>query len=109
MTEITLKNAVVLSMAPGQEEPFPADIFIGNGRIKAIGTNLPSSGKVIDADGLVVMPGFVQSHIHLCQTLFRNMAEDMELLNWLHQKIWPLEAAHSERSLRASARLGLAE
>ncbi len=109
MAEITIKNAHILSLAPDQDDPFEGDVFVKDGRIQAIGTSLPPVGKVIDASGLILMPGFVQSHIHLCQTLFRNMAEDLELLDWLRQKIWPFEAAHSEASLRASARLGLAE
>ena len=109
MTEITIKNAQILSMDPDREDPFQGDVFVKDGRIEAIGLSLPAVGKVLNADGMLLMPGFVQSHIHLCQTLFRNMAEDLELLDWLHLKIWPLEASHSESSLRASARLGLAE
>jgi len=75
------------------------------GRVKA-----PSAAAlVLDARGCAVMPGFVQTHVHLCQALFRGMADDLPLLEWLKQRIWPLEAAHDERSLYASARLGLAE
>ena len=55
------------------------------------------------------MPGLIQSHVHLCQTLFRGLAEDQPLLAWLRERIWPLEAAHDPDSLRASARLGIAE
>ena len=55
------------------------------------------------------MPGLVQAHLHLCQTLFRGLAEDKPLLAWLREHIWPLEAAHDPDSLRASARLGIAE
>ena len=47
--------------------------------------------------------------MHLCQTLFRGLAEDQRLLAWLRERIWPLEAAHDPDSLRASARLGIAE
>jgi 5-methylthioadenosine/S-adenosylhomocysteine deaminase len=47
--------------------------------------------------------------VHLCQTLFRGLAEDRPLLSWLRDRIWPLEAAHDPDSLRASARLGIAE
>jgi len=65
--------------------------------------------RSIDVRGLVVVPGLVQSHVHLCQTLFRGLAEDQPLLAWLHERIWPLEAAHDQASLRASARLGIAE
>ena len=55
------------------------------------------------------MPGLVQAHIHLCQTLFRGLSEERPLLAWLRERIWPLEAAHDATSLRASARLGIAE
>ena len=64
---------------------------------------------MIDATGCFVVPGLVQAHIHLCQTLFRGLAEERPLLAWLRERIWPLEAAHDAASLRASARLGIAE
>ncbi|MHC4831212.1 MAG: 5'-deoxyadenosine deaminase, partial [Planctomycetota bacterium] len=63
----------------------------------------------IDLGGKVVIPGLCQSHVHLCQTLFRNQADDLALLDWLKQRIWPFEAAHDAASLRASADLGIAE
>jgi 5-methylthioadenosine/S-adenosylhomocysteine deaminase len=64
---------------------------------------------VIDARGAAVLPGFVQTHIHLCQTLFRGAADDLPLIDWLKRRVWPLEAAHTPASVRASARLGIAE
>ncbi len=64
---------------------------------------------MIDATGCAVIPGFVQAHVHLCQALFRGLADDLPLLEWLRKRIWPLEAAHNENSLYASAMLGLAE
>jgi 5-methylthioadenosine/S-adenosylhomocysteine deaminase len=51
----------------------------------------------------------VQTHIHLCQTLFRGAADDLPLIDWLKQRVWPMEAAHTPASVRASARLGIAE
>ncbi len=109
MADITIKNAEILTLTHTRQEPFKGDVFIQGNRIAEIAPNLPPRGTVVDATGLLLMPGFVQSHIHLCQTLFRNTAEDLELLDWLHQKIWPLEAAHNEASLRASVQLGLVE
>jgi 5-methylthioadenosine/S-adenosylhomocysteine deaminase len=64
---------------------------------------------VIDARGAYLLPGFVQTHVHLCQTLFRGYADDMPLLEWLKRRIWPMEAAHSPSTLRASARLAASE
>ncbi len=66
-------------------------------------------GESVDASRLTALPGFVQTHLHLCQTMFRGLADDLGLLEWLKLKIFPLEAAHDARSMRASALLGLAE
>jgi 5-methylthioadenosine/S-adenosylhomocysteine deaminase len=86
------------------------DLLIKAGRIAAIADGV-SGGlvRVVDARGCAVVPGFVQAHVHLCQTLMRGMADDLPLLDWLRDRIWPLEAAHDERTLAASAELGLAE
>lgn len=65
--------------------------------------------QIFDAKNCIAIPGFIQTHIHLCQTLFRGMAEDMELLDWLKLKIFPLEAAHNEKSIYYSALLGITE
>ena len=67
------------------------------------------SGEIISAENMVLVPGFIQTHIHLCQTLFRGMADDLALLDWLQLKIFPYENAHNENSLKASVRLGLNE
>ena len=85
------------------------DLLISDGRIAEIGQSRVAAGITIDASGCVVLPGFVQTHIHLCQTLFRGSADDLSLIDWLKKRIWPMEAAHSVSSLRASARLGIAE
>jgi 5-methylthioadenosine/S-adenosylhomocysteine deaminase len=95
------------------------DLLVRDGRIAAVGAigegsrtgvddpGLPDSR--IDARGGYVLPGFVQTHIHLCQTLFRGYADDMPLMEWLRRRIWPMEAAHDASSLRASTRLAAAE
>jgi cytosine/adenosine deaminase-related metal-dependent hydrolase len=93
----------------------PGDLAIEGGKIVALGheaTELSRAGGVwreIDASGCVVMPGLVQAHVHLVQTLFRGMADDVPLLAWLRKFIWPLEAAHDDASLALSAELGAAE
>lgn len=57
----------------------------------------------------VLIPGLIQPHIHLCQTLFRGLAENRPLLDWLRDRIFPLEAAHDPDSMYLSAVLGLRE
>lgn len=86
-----------------------ADIFVEDGRIAGLGKIDRTTDRIVDAEGCVVLPGFVQTHIHLCQTLFRGLADDLALIDWLKKRVWPLEAAHSEDSIAASARLGIAE
>jgi cytosine/adenosine deaminase-related metal-dependent hydrolase len=88
-----------------------ADLLIEDGRIARIGKGLraPRGAEAIECAGKAVLPGLVQAHVHLCQALFRNQADGLELLDWLNQRLWPYEAAHDARSLRFSARLGIAE
>lgn len=96
-----ITGGTLLPMVDGAA-PVVGDLGIAGDRIVP-----PGTGEVIDATGCYVMPGLVQTHIHLVQTIFRGLAEDLELLEWLRTRIWPLEAAHDESSLRATARLGL--
>ena len=86
------------------------DVSIRNGRIDAIGPDIRGShDRVVDAHGDYVLPGLIQTHVHLCQTLFRGYADDMPLMQWLRTRIWPLEAAHTPRTLAAAARLAATE
>ena len=86
------------------------DVWIEDGRIAAVGdVGDVRAERVIDAGGGYVLPGFIQTHVHLCQTLFRGYADDLALLDWLKQRIWPMEAAHTPASLAAAARLAAAE
>jgi len=74
-----------------------------------VGSLGPFGGERVDAGRMAAIPGFVQTHVHLCQTLFRGLADDLELLDWLRTRIFPFEHAHSPSSMYASARIGLAE
>ncbi len=66
-------------------------------------------GEVYNVPDLTLSPGFIQTHVHLCQTLFRGLADDLQLLDWLQLKIFPFENAHNKASLKASVRIGLNE
>ena len=88
------------------------DLHIGtDGRIRSVlDPGAPIDGATeFDASGLIIVPGLVQAHVHLCQTLFRGLSEARPLLRWLRERIWPLEGAHHPETLRASANLGIAE
>ena len=85
-------------------------VSVRNGRIASVGADSPDRhDTTVDAGGSFLLPGFVQTHIHLCQTLFRGYADDLKLMDWLRTRVWPMEAAHTAASLRAAARLACAE
>src|SRR5438105_11546378 len=110
MPATLLRGGTVLAMDAGRSI-VRADLLVEEGRIARVGRGLraPRGAELIDCAGKAVLPGLVQAHVHLCQALFRNHADGLELLDWLAQRIWPYEAAHDARSLRFSARLGIAE
>src|SRR5216110_146503 len=86
------------------------DVTIKDGRIAAVGSNIPERhDRVVEARGGYILPGFIQTHIHLCQTLFRGFADDLPLMEWLRTRVWPMEAAHSPATLRAATRLATTE
>jgi cytosine/adenosine deaminase-related metal-dependent hydrolase len=107
--KILIKNPLIVSM-DSSLRVYRNDILIENDIISKISPNITEKcDEIIDADEFIITPGFIQTHVHLCQTLFRNMAEDMSLLEWLNKKIWPFESLHTPQTLTISAELGIAE
>lgn len=105
---ILIKGGSIVTM-DDQNSIVRGDLLIRNGRIESIGTVKDTDATIIEARGCVVLPGFIQTHLHLCQTLFRGAADDLSLIDWLKKRVWPMEAAHTAGSIAASARLGIAE
>ncbi len=113
MPSVMIKNGTVITMDRERRVVEHCDIIVEDDRIRWVGRvgDVGSAGadRVIDATGHIVIPGLIQTHVHLCQALFRGMSDDMELLDWLRLRTWPLEAAHDEESIYYSALLGIAE
>ena len=108
MPALLIRHAHILTLDDALTE-IDGDLLAIDGRIVAVGqvapSLVPADARVVDARGGWLLPGFVQSHVHLCQTLFRGLADDMPLLEWLRQRVWPLEAAHRPDTLRTAVRL----
>jgi cytosine/adenosine deaminase-related metal-dependent hydrolase len=88
------------------------DVAMLDGAIVQVGdayTPQTDDFTIVDCTGCVVMPGLVQAHVHTCQTLARGRADDLELLDWLRQVIWPYEAALDEAAALAAGELACAE
>jgi cytosine/adenosine deaminase-related metal-dependent hydrolase len=107
--DLVITNATVVTMNASRDVLRDAEIVIQGNRLAKVGprSRTPKTGarRVIDAKGRVVIPGLIHGHLHACQTLCRNHADGLELLDWLRARIWPFEAAHSAKSMRASADL----
>lgn len=110
MGSTLIRNAVIMTMNE-TDEILIGDVLVTGNQITQIGSNIQATDvdRVIEAGGKVLLPGFIQTHIHLCQTLFRGRADDLELIDWLRTRIWPLEAAHNADSVYYSAMLGIGE
>ncbi|ATW25857.1 amidohydrolase family protein [Candidatus Formimonas warabiya] len=105
---ILIKNGYIVTMN-GKSENFLGDILVENDRIKKIEARIVDrADQIIDASDKVIIPGLIQTHVHLCQTLFRNIANDLALMEWL-DIIMPLESCHDEETAYISAKLGIAE
>jgi 5-methylthioadenosine/S-adenosylhomocysteine deaminase len=90
-------------------------VLVMGGRIEAIGraAELEASNpeaERIDARGGIIMPGLVNAHTHAAMTLFRGLADDLDLMEWLEGTIFPAEAAHvDEEFVRIGTRLACLE
>ena len=116
---LLVEGARVLGMTRPADVTPDGALLVEDGAIVALhaearklGVEAHTAGRRVervDARGRWMIPGFVQTHIHLCQTLLRNGPDDLPLLPWLKTHVWPGEAAHDEATLEVSARFGLAE
>ena len=106
---LLIRNGLIVTMNDAYDV-VSGDVSIRDGRIAAIAQSIAERhDAVVDAQGGYVLPGLVQTHVHLCQTLFRSYADDLPLMDWLRTRVWPMEAAHTPASLRAAARLATTE
>ena len=106
---VLFKNATIVTMNAGREV-IQGDLLVDDTQIAAVGGVIEQpADQIIDLNGDLLIPGLIQTHIHLCQTLYRGQADDLELLDWLRQRIWPLEGGHDPESLYDSALLGIGE
>lgn len=103
-----IKDALIVTMNQDREV-LRGDLLVDGDRIVSIGQIEDGADRVIDARGQVLIPGLIQAHVHLCQTLFRGQADDLELLDWLNTRVLPLEGAHDPESIYCSALLGIGE
>lgn len=108
MSKILLKNTEFLA-ANGEMQK--GDIAIEGSVIKEIGGITASwqADRVIDCTDKLAVPGFINTHTHAAMTLFRSYADDMALMDWLENKIWPAEANLTADDVYWGTQLAIAE
>ncbi len=125
MKNILIRNCTVLPMTASKEASekyYTGDVGISGGRIlfagpseavreqaEAFARSQAGTLQEIDGTGKVLMPGLVNLHNHVSMTLLRGYADDMALMPWLTEKIWPFEAKMTAGDVYLGARLGIAE
>ncbi len=111
MSEVVFRNGTILTVDPSHRV-VAGDVACVDGVIVHIGGTYTPQTKdyeLVDCAGCIIMPGLVQAHVHTCQTLARGRADDLELMDWLRNVIWPYEASLDEAAMTASAELACAE
>jgi 5-methylthioadenosine/S-adenosylhomocysteine deaminase len=84
---------------------------VEDGAIVKIGPRIrPRDGdEVIDADGMAIVPGLINGHTHAAMTLFRGHGDDLPLMRWLQEVIWPVEARLDDEDVYWGTRLACVE
>jgi len=107
-------NATIITMNPTRAIITGGAIAIKDNRIAAVGKTDAllrqySGDQVIDVKGKLIIPGLIDTHVHLAQALIRGCADDMALLQWLCERVWVLQGNFTHDDGYVSARLCIAE
>ena len=107
-------NATIITMNPTRDIITGGAIAIKDNRIAAVGKTDAllrqySGDQVIDVKGKLIIPGLIDTHVHLAQALIRGCADDMALIQWLCERVWVLQGNFTHDDGYVSARLCIAE
>ena len=113
--DLIISGGTVVTMDASKRLIENGAVAVKADKIVAVGTEGEiarqfSSKQIINANGKVVIPGLINTHTHIPMTLFRGIADDLDLQEWLTKYIFPAEAKNvTEDFVRVGTRLGLAE
>jgi cytosine/adenosine deaminase-related metal-dependent hydrolase len=108
-------NATIITINPEREVILNGAILVTGSRIAAVGKtsslseHLPNNTNIVSLAGRIILPGLINTHSHLAQSLLRGLAEDLPLHSWLCDAVWPLEASYDADDGYVAARLTIAE
>ncbi|MBC7909511.1 MAG: amidohydrolase [Pyrinomonadaceae bacterium] len=113
--DLIVRGGTIVTMDGERRVIEDGAVAVTGGRITAVGTRAEVEAKytareIIDARGKAIVPGLINGHTHVPMTLFRGLADDLDLNEWLTKYIFPAEAKNvTEEFVRVGTRLGLAE
>jgi cytosine/adenosine deaminase-related metal-dependent hydrolase len=109
-------NATIITINAAREVILDGGVLVTGSRIVGVGktlsfspSSLPLNTKIVSLKGRILLPGLINTHSHLAQSLLRGLAEDLPLHSWLCDAIWPLEASYDADDGYVAARLTIAE
>ncbi|MEE3380314.1 MAG: amidohydrolase [Succiniclasticum sp.] len=109
MSKILIKNAEIVTDGPDYPKKY---IGITDRKITYIGKDKPEGyddAQVIDATGKLAAAGMVNAHTHIAMCLLRSYGDDMALMDWLQNKVWPAEAGLKDGDCYWGTQLGILE
>jgi 5-methylthioadenosine/S-adenosylhomocysteine deaminase len=112
--DLLLLNGRVLTLDDRDQRFDPGGVAVANGEIVAVGPGEAiqaafHASKTLNVTGCVVMPGLINAHTHAAMTIFRGLADDLPLMDWLHQHIFPAERKLTEEWVYWGTLLACAE
>jgi len=111
-SSILFEDAIIVTMDPRRRVIEGGSILVEGDRIAEIKGPDKRSEKAeqrISAKGMAVIPGLVDTHLHLAQSLLRGCADDLSLVEWLRERVWPIQGCFTEDDGRVSAQLSMLE
>jgi len=111
--DILITNGIVLTMDAQNRQINDGAVAVKGEHIIALGSATDftdwNAAHILDAQGGIIMPGLVNTHMHAAMTLFRGLADDLPLMTWLHEHIFPAEARLNRHKVYAGTMLACAE
>ena len=111
--DLLITNGILMTMDPHGRVIENGAVAVCGDTIAAVGSAAEvgsmAATETIDAAGGIIMPGLVNTHTHAAMTLFRGLADDLPLMTWLNEHIFPAEALLDEEKVHAGTLLGCAE
>ncbi len=107
-------NATIISMNPQRQIIIHGAVVVDGDRIVSVGKSndvaeqYPNKRR-INCNGMVLMPGLIDTHVHTAQAMLRGCADDLGLLDWLIKRVWVLQGSYTEADGKASAALCMLE